>query len=61
MEVETLTLQADLQSARDEIKCLEADLKKVNERLVELWQENCKQLLGFDSAMAGKDKELQSC
>ena len=34
-------------------------LDRVNWRLVELWQETCKQLLDHDAIMTEKDKEMR--
>ena len=42
LEEETLVLCAELQSTKEEVRQLKVELDKVNCRLVELWQENCK-------------------
>ena len=49
-EEETVVLRTELQSTKKEVEQL---------RLVELWQENCKQLLDHDIVMAEKEKEVQ--
>jgi len=38
---------------------LGTELTKANKRLLELWQENCKQLVDHDITMEEKDKEVQ--
>ena len=58
-EEETVVLRTELQSTKKEVEQLKAELEKANERLVELWQENCKQLLDHDIVMAEKEKEVQ--
>ena len=40
---ESMTFCAELCSTKEEVRQLRAELNKVNYRLVELWQENCKQ------------------
>ena len=57
LEEETMVLRAELQSTKEEVRQLRIELDKVNCRLVELWQENCKQLLDHDVAMTEKEKE----
>ena len=59
LEEGTVVLQAELQATREEVKSLEAELDKANERLVELWQENCQQLLDHDITMVEKEQEVQ--
>ena len=56
LEEESMTLRAELGSAKEEVRQLRAELNKVNCRLVELWQENCKQ---HDLAMTEREKEMQ--
>ena len=58
LEEETMVLRAELQSTKEEVRQLRIELDKVNCRLVELWQENCKQLLDHDVAMTEKEKEM---
>ena len=58
-EEETVVLRTELQSTKKEVEQLRAELEKANERLVELWQENYKQLLDHDIVMAEKEKEVQ--
>ena len=57
LEEETMVLRAELQLTKEEVRQLRIELHKVNCRLVELWQENCKQLLDHDVAMTDKEKE----
>ena len=59
LEEETMVLRAELQSTKEEVRQLRIELDKVNCRLVDLWQENCKQLLDHDVAMTEKEKEMQ--
>ena len=59
LEEETMVLCAELQSTKEEVRQLRIELDKVNCRLVDLWQENCKQLLDHDVAMTEKEKEIQ--
>jgi len=56
LEEESMTLHTELYS---KVRQLRAELNKVNCRLVELWQENCKQLLDHDLAMTEKEKEME--
>ena len=51
LKKESMTLHTEVCSAKEEVRQLRAELNKVNCRLVELWQENCKQLLDHDLAM----------
>ena len=56
---ESMTLCAELCSTKEEVRQLRAELNKVNCRLVELWQENCKQLIDNDLAMTeGEEMQL---
>ena len=55
---ETMVQHAELQSTKEEVRQLRIKLDKVNCRLVELWQESCKQLLDHDVAMTEKEKEM---
>ena len=57
MEEENTALKADLNSVREEFNCVKVELGKTHERLLELWQENCQQLIEFDNALVEKDKE----
>ena len=59
LEEERVALCSELQSTKEEVIQLKAELNKANSRLVELWQENCEQLLEYDNAMADKDSEVQ--
>ena len=59
LEEESMTLRAELCSTKEEVRQLRAELNKVNCRLVELWQENCKQLIDHDLAMTEREKEMQ--
>ena len=59
LEEESMTLRTELDSTREEVRHLRAELSKENCRLVELWQDNCKQLLDHDLAMTEKEKEVQ--
>ena len=54
-----MVLHAKVQSTKEEVRQLRIELDKVNCRLVELWQENCKQLLDHDVAMTEKEKEMR--
>ena len=56
LETKWVTLHSEL---KEEVRQLRAELNKVNCRLVELWQENCKQLFDHDLAMTKKEKEIQ--
>lgn len=58
-EGEAEFLRTELRSTKQEVEQLRAELSRVNERVVELWQENCKQLLDHDAVMAEKEKEMQ--
>ena len=51
-----MTLRTELDLTREEVR---AELSNENCRLVELWQDNCKQLLDHDLAMTEKEKEVQ--
>ena len=59
LEEETMVLRAELQSTKEEVRQLRIELDKVNCRLVELWQENYKQLLDHHVAMTEKEKEMR--
>ena len=59
LEEESMTLRTELDSTREEVRHLRAELSKENCRLVELWQDNCKQLLDHDLAMTEKEKDVQ--
>ena len=59
LEEESMTLHAELCSTKEEVRQLRAELNTVNCRLVELWQENCKQLIDHDLAMIEREKEMQ--
>ena len=59
LEEESMTLHAELCSTKEEVRQLRAKLNKVNCRLVELWPENCKQLIDHDLAMTEREKEMQ--
>ena len=59
LEEETTFLRTELQSTKEEVRQLRTELDRVNCRLVELWQENCKQLLDHDVAMTEKEREMQ--
>ncbi|MCY3927700.1 MAG: hypothetical protein OXG81_05455 [Acidobacteria bacterium] len=59
LEEEAMVLRTELQSTKEEVEQLRTELNKSNNRLVELWQENCKQLLDHDIVMAEKEKEVQ--
>ena len=59
LEEETIVLNTELQSTKEEVEQLRVELNKANERLVELWQENCKQLLDHDITMVEKEREVQ--
>ena len=58
LEEETTFLRTELQSTKEEVRQLRTELDRVNCRLVELWQENCKQLLDHDAAMTEKEREM---
>ena len=58
MEEENTALSAELNSVREEFNCVEVELGKTHETLLELLQENCQQLIGFDNALVEKDKEI---
>ena len=51
---EMTQLQNILQMLEEETIALKIELQSTKERLVELWQENCKQLLDHDTRMAEK-------
>ena len=59
LEEESMILRTELDSTREEVRHLRAELSKENCRLVELWQDNSKQLLDHDLAMTEKEKEVQ--
>ena len=56
---EMTQLQNILQMLEEETIALKIELQSTKERLVELWQENCKQLLDHDTRMAEKEREVQ--
>ncbi|XP_065908993.1 uncharacterized protein [Dysidea avara] len=58
-EEESGALSAKLELMRGEIDDLKAELSIAQDRILELWQENCEQLIQYDNAMSEKDKELQ--
>ena len=41
------------------MKQLKLELSEARVKLVELWQQNCKQLLNHDEAMMSKETEIQ--
>ena len=59
LEGERVALCSELQSTKEEVIQLKVELNKANSRLVELFQENCEQLLEHDNAMAHKVSEVQ--
>ena len=59
IEGERIAICSELQSTKEEVIQLKAELDKANNRLVELWQENCEQLLEHDNAITDKDNEVQ--
>ena len=59
LEEEKEGLFLELRSTRAEVDRLEAELKSANDRVVELWEGNCEQLLRYDSILAQKEEELQ--
>ena len=59
LEEETMVLRAELQSTKEEVRQLRIELDNMNCRLVDLWEENCKQLLDHDVAMTEKEKEMR--
>ena len=59
LEEGKLALHVELESSRAEVALLKAELSKANEKTLELWQENCKQLIQFDSAILERDREVR--
>ena len=58
MEEEKITLTVELESVKVEFNRVKAELSKFQERVMDLWQENCQQLIKFDNALAEKDQEI---
>ena len=58
MEEEKTALKVELNSVKVEFDNVKAELAKTHDRLLELWQENCQQLIEFDNALVEKDKEI---
>ena len=59
MEEEKKTaLKVEFNSVKVEFDCVKAELGKTHDRLLELWQENCQQLIEFDNVLAKKDQEI---
>jgi len=54
-----MVLLEKLKATKGEFDRLETELKRANDRIVELWQENCEQLLMHDDILAQKEQELQ--
>ena len=52
-------LRAKLQDSEEEVRQLKQELSEARGKLVELWQQNCKQLLNHDEAMMSKETEIQ--
>ena len=50
-EEDKVALNVELESSRAEVALLKTELSKVNEKALELWLENCKQLIQFDSGI----------
>ena len=59
LEDEVLVLRAKLQDSEEEVRQLKQELSEARGKLVELWQQNCKQLLNHDEAMMSKETEIQ--
>ena len=59
LEEGNVALKVELESIKDEVAQLKADLSKANEHVLELWQENCKQLIEYDNAVTERDREMQ--
>ena len=38
---------------------LKAELSKANEKTLDIWQENCEQLIKYDNALIERDREVQ--
>ena len=52
---ENVALKVELESTKDEVARLKADLSKTNKYVLELWKENCKQLIEYDNAVTERD------
>ena len=59
LEEEVLVLRAKLQDSEEEVNQLKQEFSEARGKLVELWQQNCKQLLNHDEAMTSKETEIQ--
>ena len=59
LEEEVLVLRAKLQDSEEEVNQLKQELSEARGKLVELWQQNCKQLLNHDEAMMSKETDIQ--
>ena len=58
MEEEKTALKVELNSVKVEFDRVKAELGKTHDRLLELWQKSCQQLIEFDNALAEKDQEI---
>jgi len=58
LEGKKMALLMKLESTKKEVDQLEVKLKSANDRVVELWQENCEQLLRYDGILAKREQEL---
>ena len=59
LEEGNVALKVELESTKDEVARLKADFSKANEHVLELWQENCKQLIEYDNAVTERDREMR--
>ena len=54
-----MALLMELKSTKGEVDQLKAEFKSANDRVVQLWHENCVQLLMYDGLLAHTEQELQ--
>ena len=59
LEGEMVVLRTKLSDSMQEVIQLKQELSESRGRSIELWQENCKQLLGYDKAMMASERKIQ--
>ena len=52
-----MAISVELGSTMAEVAVLKAELSKANEKTLDLWQENCEQLIKYDDALIERDRE----
>jgi len=58
MEEEKRALTVELESVKVKFNHVKTELSKCQKRVLDLWQENCQQLIEFDNVLAEKDQEI---